>query len=185
MTIDRKDDGNPSVSERDGTKAPEGDAQTQSGQRKNDASGDWRDCITARPAPYRPHGFEPSTHSQRIQFRHNLGRTDKTSRFIGVSRKGRRYVAGLINRSAGKKQRYIGSFRNQRSAAVAYDLVALATHGKDARTNFPSEAYTRLVGSEMFQRLGASFADKRASSQSVACEAVRLLADLIESSLPG
>uniref|UniRef100_A0A7S3JBB2 AP2/ERF domain-containing protein n=1 Tax=Euplotes harpa TaxID=151035 RepID=A0A7S3JBB2_9SPIT len=57
----------------------------------------------------------------------------KRSSFIGVSKNGHNWQA-LI--SVNKRKTYIGSYRSERDAAVAFDFYCILLHSFCAKTNF-------------------------------------------------
>jgi hypothetical protein len=67
----------------------------------------------------------------------NPGRAFHTSRFKGVSRSGRAWLACI--KVHGGKTRSLGSFSDEISAARAYDHAASAAWGPSAFLNFPDE----------------------------------------------
>mmetsp|Transcript_10970 Transcript_10970/g.9704 ORF Transcript_10970/g.9704 Transcript_10970/m.9704 type:complete len:118 (-) Transcript_10970:21-374(-) len=63
---------------------------------------------------------------------HN-GRSRRRSKFIGVLGSRTRWQS-LIN--VGNKKTYIGTYKTEKQAALAYDIFALGMHFQDAKTNF-------------------------------------------------
>lgn len=59
-----------------------------------------------------------------------------SSRFKGVywHRRDQRWVSRLVHR---RQSRFLGKFRDEQAAAVAYDVAARSQFGKFARLNFP------------------------------------------------
>lgn len=85
-----------------------------------------------------------SLHRQRCQFLRIRYRTDKTSRYLGVSRSGRRWRAVITNQERGLEGVGLGTFETEELAARAYDIVSLSSYGPEGTTNFPKEDYKQL-----------------------------------------
>ena len=79
--------------------------------------------------------------SKEIEFEHNdkssrglhNGQSDRRSRFIGVLKNGHRWQV-LIN--VGKMKKYIGTFWDEKEAALVHDFYCIGINGKRAKTNF-------------------------------------------------
>mmetsp|Transcript_2087 Transcript_2087/g.2357 ORF Transcript_2087/g.2357 Transcript_2087/m.2357 type:complete len:151 (+) Transcript_2087:217-669(+) len=74
--------------------------------------------------------FEATTKSSRGL--HN-GKSNRRSQFIGVLRNGKRWQV-LIN--VGKKKKYIGTYAEEKEAAVVHDFYSIGLNGLNAKTNF-------------------------------------------------
>ena len=74
--------------------------------------------------------FQATTKSSRGL--HN-GKSTRRSQFIGVLRNGKRWQV-LIN--VGKKKKYIGTYGNEKEAAVVHDFFSIGLNGGSAKTNF-------------------------------------------------
>ena len=82
--------------------------------------------------------FESRTKSSRGL--HN-GKSNRRSQFIGVLRNGKRWQV-LIN--VGKKKKYIGTYAEEKEAAVVHDFYSIGLNGLNAKTNFTLDG--TLVG---------------------------------------
>lgn len=65
----------------------------------------------------------------------------RTSKFFGVGATNRKnqWQARII---VDQKVTHLGYYSSQEEAAQVYDKVAIALHGPDAQTNYPSSCYT-------------------------------------------
>lgn len=63
---------------------------------------------------------------------HN-GTSKRRSQYIGVLRNGQRWQV-LIN--VGKKKKYVGTFSDEKEAAVVHDFFCIGLNGVGAKTNF-------------------------------------------------
>jgi hypothetical protein len=72
----------------------------------------------------------------RQQNRHNTRPTGKTSQYIGVTRRGQKWIAKITHK---KKCHFLGPFDTEIEAAKARDKKALQLHGEYAWLNFPDE----------------------------------------------
>jgi len=77
-----------------------------------------------------PISFKASTKSSRGL--HN-GKSTRRSQFIGVLRNGKRWQV-LIN--VGKKKKYIGTYAEEKEAAIVHDFYSIGLNGVGAKTNF-------------------------------------------------
>lgn len=69
---------------------------------------------------------------------HN-GKSQRRSKYIGVLRNGHRWQV-LIN--VGKKKKYIGTFGDEKAAAVVHDFFSIGLNLNNAKTNFSYDQET-------------------------------------------
>ena len=62
-----------------------------------------------------------------------MSNSRRRSTFIGVSRNGPNWQSMI---SVDKQKFYIGTYRTEREAAIAFDFYSMMAHGPNARTNF-------------------------------------------------
>lgn len=85
---------------------------------------------------YEPSNCRFATRSQNLANRrkfHTAGKSATASRFIGVRRCGNRFTARIKQNGHNV---YLGMFRREEDAAIAYDRAARDVHGEFARLNF-------------------------------------------------
>ena len=63
----------------------------------------------------------------------------RSSNFIGVSKNGENWQV-LIN--SGKFKKYIGTYKNEKEAAISYDFFSIWLHTSKAKTNFTYDSTT-------------------------------------------
>lgn len=59
--------------------------------------------------------------------------SDRRSNYIGVSKNGPNWQSMI---SLNKKKAYIGTYQEEKDAALSFDFYAILIHGLNAKTNF-------------------------------------------------
>lgn len=82
--------------------------------------------------------LRPATRQENQRNRGVQARKNRSSKFKGVTKTKSGWTAG-INITTNRR-RYLGTFRDEESAALEYDRAAIEHYGQFARPNFPQEA---------------------------------------------
>lgn len=72
----------------------------------------------------------------RAKYRETALNRSRQSQYMGITKNKKAWTAQIRN---GKKNRYLGSFKTEIEAAIAYDRAAREQFGPTARINFPTE----------------------------------------------
>jgi hypothetical protein len=134
----------------------------------------WREMEERFDQERRARRHASALHSQAKQFRRALDNPDKASRYLGVTRSGQKWVAS-IRRKDERVACSLGSYQDERDAAIAYDVMALALFGSDVQTNFSVASYGRVWRADWMKLLVGGFASQYQHDRKDAREALRVL----------